>query len=433
MKKKIVTTVLLGICSMLFVACGTAKKAAEPTPKPRPTIIIAATATPAATIMPTPEATATPQATATPEPTPTVAATATPKPTQKPKATATPKPAKETYQRGILTEEGYESKWLNLRFTTPPGVLMLSQTELDSLAELATNGTGEEGVVYEMMAQYPSGTNVRVEVIKLSKEEEKLTEEQYYAMLQDELLNNSGGLNYYYSEEPYDAEFAGEIYSCLDMAVEYGEDWIAYQEMLIRKKDDYFIFMLFSYPEENVDDAEILGECFGPYNSDWVEFPETTDTYVKGNVTRNGYESPWIGLKFTAPEGLTMTKQADLPAGCEMEASKGNGTPRVQVMVEKKPYESMTAEEYFVTLQYALEESENGIIYTFGQVGIADIGEQEFLSLGVIEDYGVGKRVCQEYYVRPEQDRMVVILLTCTEGKESAFPEILDSFAPYTE
>ncbi len=431
MKKKIMTAVLLGLCSVLLAACGSSQKNNHKpatntvsSTKPKPTIVTAATPTP--TVVPQSEIL---EPTATPEPTEAPKATATPKPTQKPKATATPKPA-DTYKRGILSEKGFESKWLNLRFTTPPDVLMLPQSELDSLAALAIKEAGlEEGAaVFEMMAQYPSGTNVVVEVEKLSKEYEKLTEKQVLEEIQKELLNNSGGLNYFYEEEPHTQKFAGETYTGFSMATEYGEDWLVYQDYLLRKKDNYMITILFSYSEEE-EELETLMSCFGPYNSDWIAFPE--DGYTKGTVTSDGYESEWLGLQFKKPEQMTMVKQAELPAYCEMQAEWENGGPVVMVFAEKKEYDTMTPEEYILSLQYELEESDDGIIYTFDDgIGIADVAGQEYLTLGAMQDYGVGLRTWQEFYVSEQDNRIVTILLTCLEGEEGTLPGILDRFSP---
>ena len=72
-------------------------------------------------------------------PAPAVETTATPAPTAEPTSvpTATPEPtetlAKEdTYAKGIITEEGFESEWMGLRFTKPATVIMATQEEMDA-------------------------------------------------------------------------------------------------------------------------------------------------------------------------------------------------------------------------------------------------------------------------------------------------------------
>ncbi|MBO5353230.1 MAG: hypothetical protein J6J42_11430 [Lachnospiraceae bacterium] len=431
MRKKIVTVVLLGLCSILLAACGSSQKNSyKPKPttvsstKPKPTIVAAATPTP--TAVPQPEL---PDPTATPEPTKAPDPTATPKPTQKPKPTATPKPA-DPYKRGTLSEKGFESKWLNLRFTTPPDVLMLSQVELDSLAALAEKEAGlEEGTaVFEMMAQYPSGTNVMVEVEKISKEYKNMTEKQVLEEIQNELLNNSGGLNYFYEEEPHTQKFAGETYTGFSMATEYGEDWLVHMDYLMRKKDDYMITILFTYQEESEEELETLVSCFGPYNSDWLAIQ---DSYERGIITADGYESDWLGIQFKKPEQMTMVKQSELAAYYEMKAEWENDGPAVAILTEKKAYDTMTPEEYIRELQYELEEESNGILYTIEDgIGIADIAGQEYLTLGAMADYGAGLRNWQQFYVREQDNRMVVILVGCLEGEEGTLPGILDCFSP---
>lgn len=130
MKKKLMMLVSVSLFMMLLVACGGEKGGEIPTPTVEPT----ATSTPT----PTPE----PTATSTPTPTPEPTATSTPTPTPEPTATSTPTPAPEeqdTYAKGTITETGFESEWLNLRFTLQEDMYMRTQAELDALMQQSAN------------------------------------------------------------------------------------------------------------------------------------------------------------------------------------------------------------------------------------------------------------------------------------------------------
>lgn len=482
MKKKIATTILFGLCSMSLLSCGSTKAVAQPTPKPRPIIVTAATPTPIATEAPlptlpeetdaekqtpvptitgetdepdqsldldvTPTKEATPAITQTSKPTGTIAPTKSP--TKAPtKAPAPTTPAKvptptagitvpaptttsknDTYQRGILTEDGFESAWLNLRFTTPPNVLMLQQKDLDGLTapSLETAGLKNPEAIYEMRAQYFSGTNIVVKVLKLSKADEHLTEEIFFAQLQEEMRNNSGGLNYFYEETPYLAELAGEDYIGFTMAADYGDE-MEYQEQLARRKENYLILVTASYQQENEEEKDTLLSGFASYDAKPVVFPE--DVYQKGIVTTKGYESEWLGIQFAVPDDMEMVKQEQLSESYEMKAKGKKDGFVVQVMAEKKAYSDMTAEEYILTLQYALEEQENGMRYTFGSTCIDEIAGKEFLRFDAILEDGVGNRTREKYYVQSKDHHIVWIKLTGAEEKAPKLEQLAESFTEY--
>ena len=170
MKKRL--QMLLGVCAIavLMTACGSVVEKADPTPTEKET-----SAQTKAPEEPMANATSTPEA----EPTsvPTSQPTATSTPTPQPTATSVPV-KEESYEKGKITETGFESKWLNLRFTTPNGAFLLSQEELDQVmaqgAELLYGDEAQQQLDYaalttvtEMMVQNADGSNVIVQVEKL--------------------------------------------------------------------------------------------------------------------------------------------------------------------------------------------------------------------------------------------------------------------------
>ena len=270
MKNKILKTGMVCVMCMMLVACGKADKNAEPTVTP--------TATEAPTNTPTPEptATATPEPTATPTPEPT--ATPTPEPT----ATPTPEPtevpiATDTYAKGIITENGFESEWMGLRFTKPATAIMATQEEMDAAMRVGTeNFYGEDAeavldynsmnVVNEMQVAWEAGlplVQVMVEKLPMSG----WTEELYLSVVASNLnaLSGTNGITYTVGEEMYMIEIAGQEYVGLATAVDGGNGNVVYQEYLVRVKENRIIVIAFSYNDATESYIQEAVEAFSAY------------------------------------------------------------------------------------------------------------------------------------------------------------------------
>lgn len=101
------------------------------------------------------------------------------------------------YQKGTSTETGFESEWLNLKFTPPENIIMNSEEELQSVMKQGQDTLEESssldfsdddlsGTVYEMMASSETGfPNVSLVVEDATQED--LTEDEYFAALQQML------------------------------------------------------------------------------------------------------------------------------------------------------------------------------------------------------------------------------------------------------
>ena len=106
------------------------------------------------------------------------------------------------YERGTVTEDGFESAWIGLKWTCPEAMIMVTEDELDEIMESSVDiAFGEDGEelldyakltsVYEMMATTVSGTpNVIVMTEKIALK--NMTETQYLEAV-GEGLNYSTG------------------------------------------------------------------------------------------------------------------------------------------------------------------------------------------------------------------------------------------------
>ena len=431
MKKKFAVLVAACLAMMMLVACGSADGKEVPTP----------TATEAPTSTPTPE----PTATSTPTPEPTATSTPTPEPT------ATPVPeVTDTYQKGILTDTGFESEWINLKFTTQSDVTMVSQAELDVLMQQSADwlyGEYAESkldyakltTVTEMMAKHKGGANVIVQVEHLPALYSFMTAEDYIGVIMQNMQSSQAGLTVSTDNEFYQVEIGGEQYVGLSVAVDYGNGVLVGQEYIARRKENRMISIIASYTETTVENAKELLQVFGAYGSEPIYLEtkepavepttapaEGTTGFSTGVITDIGYENEWMGLRFVTPEGAALLPEEAVD-GIYMYAEWSEyGVPVVQVMAEELGI-SMTEEEFFAELKTTFDSSYlcDDEYYTAGLAG------QEFTCMKTAVDVGNGMYVYQEFCLKEKDGYMIAIIFTYTEGFESEMTALFDAFRPY--
>jgi len=149
----------------------------------------------------------------------------------------------DKYVKGILTDTGFESAYLNLRFTLPDGYVM-----------------GPNDSSYEMLASTPSGSpNVSVIAEKLTSS--AVTEEQYIETVKSQSKNLNGEISYTFDNETTAVELAGENYIKLSAEAYYGDAELM-KDILMRKIDNRMVLITFSYTADTSDEMEALMACF---------------------------------------------------------------------------------------------------------------------------------------------------------------------------
>ncbi len=240
MRTRILKTAMVCVMCMLLAACGNAEKNVQPT----------ATATEA----PTATATEAPTATSTPTPEPTATSTPAPEPTEVPVVT-------DSYAKGLITENGFESEWMGLRFTKPATVLMATQEEMDAVMlqglQLLYGEQAAEMFDYttmttvnEMQAVWLAGNPI-VQIAVEKMPTAGWTAEAYLSAIVANLnaTSQTSGMVYTIDENLYGLELAGQQYVCLSTSVDVGNGSVIYQEYLVREKEGRMILIAFSYTD----------------------------------------------------------------------------------------------------------------------------------------------------------------------------------------
>ena len=167
------------------------------------------------------------------------------------------------YERGKLTENGFESKFLNIKFTLPKGFVMATEEDMLRMMGIGADITGankkiiELTTVYEMMASAVTGyPNVIIMVEKpiLSN----ITEEQYIDALKTGLLSVSA-MDYEIDDQITSVEIAGNNYKQLSANL---PSMNIIQNYLIRKQDGRVIAFITTYSKGTEQEFEILMNGF---------------------------------------------------------------------------------------------------------------------------------------------------------------------------
>ena len=172
------------------------------------------------------------------------------------------------YEKGVLTETDFESRYLDLRFSIPEGFIMATQDDINDLMDLGADVAGfDEKLVdfaslvnvYEMMASASSGSPnviVMTEKIPLSN----MTVEQYLDALKTQ-LSKVNEMNYEYDDDITSIEIAGQSYKQLTTTTgAYGQNLT--QKYNVRKIDKRMLLFITTSTPDTEEELAVLMNRF---------------------------------------------------------------------------------------------------------------------------------------------------------------------------
>ncbi len=183
------------------------------------------------------------------------------------KETAKETEAAETeapYERGTVSDVGFESEWLNIRFTATENDVMATQEEIDSLmdsgSEVIEENTGvdtssaQQTSVTEMMVSRTLGVpSIQLLVEDISGYD--LSEEQYLDTVKAQL--EAVGMGYTFPESYGTRSIAGQDHTVLKAEATYnGVDMV--QEYAVRRQGDRMIAFVMTCTPDTQEDADAL-------------------------------------------------------------------------------------------------------------------------------------------------------------------------------
>ncbi len=173
--------------------------------------------------------------------------------------------------------------------------------------------------------------------------------------------------------------------------------------------------------------------------------------YTPGKFTDTGYESEYLGFRFTTPEGFTLSSKEDLDSMMnlaldvldedmneiqkkyaeittiyEMMVANEMGTTNANIVLEKT---SVSLDKYIDKFKSQVAELSGMDIQIKGDTEEAEIAGAKYTKLsGELEMSGV--TVSQDYYFRKVGDRIMCMTITAVDdeaGKEA----LLNGFKAY--
>lgn len=166
------------------------------------------------------------------------------------------------YEAGTRTSKAFTSEWMGLKFNLPGDMAMVSDEQLEQLMQISADvmyedsKTGQQmvdyakvAVVYEMMAQSDNDrSNVIVMAEKISN---SMTEEKYIEASKSQISTQLTA-DYQVVKEGETRVLGGQDFKELTYAVDASKTlgYTLDQTMLVKKKGDRMIVIVFSYSGE---------------------------------------------------------------------------------------------------------------------------------------------------------------------------------------
>lgn len=145
-----------------------------------------------------------------------------------------------------------------------------------------------------------------------------------------------------------------------------------------------------------------------------------------GTITDHVYENEFLGLRFTAPDDVSITQEEDV-----LLAAYWPGDGMIAQMVKEPPTEDYaTAEEYAAVIISDLKMLASlGMNYVIeGDLSLADIAEREYIHVSSSIETEEGK-LYQDYYIREQDGNLYVLMMFYDEEHKEEKQEVLDAFS----
>lgn len=185
----------------------------------------------------------------------------------------------EKYSKGTLTDSGFESEWMEIRFNAPEGYVVATQEELDDFismgqdyVEAAYEENGKKVInytelttVYELMTYLPDPDNFGAGDPNLSLAAEKtvLSTDKYMEALKSQMETLFSGVPITWGDAVSE-KVGGLDCDKYTATMDYGVAKMV-QSYYITKKGNRVIYFIVSYTPGHEEDVDKLMNAFEPY------------------------------------------------------------------------------------------------------------------------------------------------------------------------
>ena len=236
-----------------------------------------------------------------------------------------------TYVKGKVSPTGFESEYLNLKFTAPRNFIMATEAELDALIKESADVVYADAnktlidyalsnTVYEMMVSDSSGSpNLMVLVEKLVLS--NMTESQYLDSIKTQVIEPFAAMGMQMNFNAIKTvDVAGETYTVLPAVVPN----TLRQDYYVRKKEDRMVTIIVSYTDGTTRQAETLLAAFEPLVAAAEEDEEDADADEAATGTETDADAD-ADKKDDDAKDAEDTKDADAADGDDKDAEGEEG------------------------------------------------------------------------------------------------------------
>ena len=176
------------------------------------------------------------------------------------------------YTKGLITDDGWESKWLGIRYAAPAGMKMSTEEEVNEIMGLGKEmlfqddsrfqaAYSEMASLLEMMSTDEAGTvNVILTAEKLPGE---LTAREYTKILMQN-LSEVRSAEYQVTDSDEIIEIGGLDFNKVTYNADY-QGAALYQDYYVTVSGDRAVTIAVTYSEESAEAAKAMLEAFGTY------------------------------------------------------------------------------------------------------------------------------------------------------------------------
>lgn len=350
-------------------------------------------------------------------------------------------PSGETaYKKGTLYRDGYESRWLDTRFSLP---LFMEWYFSEDVADTGTFSCEFEAMsladdfYMALYTEVPAFQEERVEDylgFLLADVERGRPEGDWSGSFETVRIGNQDYLM---------AEFTDIL-----------DGYPSIMRYYARRQHDRFVLLRIEFWDGDQQSAQTVLDSF----SSWpVKFPSSSEPYSAGTVRGGRYENPWAGLAFHQNEDALVFPSGKVPSlylpGRELEGITEYSDCMVfpdfscLILPEEDPYwishasllvyseelplSSTLVADYLKILPERATEPDCDVRYTFEDyTGTAVIGGQYYTTL-LSSSRSYNDPVYRKYYVRPEGGRVICLVATYNADNAAYVQSVLNSlYAP---
>ena len=164
------------------------------------------------------------------------------------------------YVKGTVTDNVYESSWLNMKITLPEDLLFLTEEEIQEVADTGEENMNEEGQaavaemedtsVYELIARNAT-QDFTATLLTEDSPMANITANQYLQAVKSELQSfTTDEMEYTFSDEIATVSIGGQDYQQMATSVTY-MDVNMHQDYCTRKQDNKLITWILVYTDDS--------------------------------------------------------------------------------------------------------------------------------------------------------------------------------------